>query len=117
MPGSLQLCAARRSCGSASWSSGKVTISAHGILLVQAQPISLAQPTMKMPKKPRNICLEIRRRNKSFSPECLEYEIRHTRAERSVASFPWDDSRIRKAYDEFHSGQPSSEALELLGEQ
>jgi hypothetical protein len=72
---------------------------------------------MKMPKKPRNICLEIRRKNKSFSFERLDYEVRHTRGEHSIASFPWDDPKLRKAYEAFHSAHPPSEALELLGEQ
>ncbi|MFY0567844.1 hypothetical protein ACN28E_29000 [Archangium lansingense] len=71
---------------------------------------------MSMDKKPHSICLEFKRKNKAFSHERLEYEVRHTSGERSYASFPWDDPEILNARDELEKSQPSSTALELLGD-
>lgn len=70
---------------------------------------------MSMEKKPRSICLEFKRKNKAFSYERLEYEVRHTRGERSAAWFSWDDPTLRKAHTELEKGQPTSATLELLG--
>lgn len=72
--------------------------------------------SMSLDKKPRSICLEFKRKNKAFFPERLEYEVRHTSGERSSATFPWNDPKILQARAELETSQPTSEALELLGD-
>lgn len=71
---------------------------------------------MRMDKPPYSICLEIKRMNKAFSQERLEYEVRHHTGERNHTWFSWDDHELLKARDELEKRRPSSSALELLGE-
>ncbi len=71
---------------------------------------------MKLSGKPLSISLDFVRKSKAFSPERLEYEVRHTDEERCSTSFPWDDPKVRQAYAQLTTSRPTSSALELLGE-
>ncbi|NTX33991.1 MULTISPECIES: SAVED domain-containing protein [unclassified Myxococcus] len=83
-------------------------------LLSSTDPLSFS--FLDMDKKPLSVSLEFKRTVKAFSRNRLEYEVRHTRGERSLASFPWDDPKIIKALDELEKSHPSSEVLELFGD-